>query len=265
MRIALLLLAFLGVSQASAQFTFEPALQRLLASCGATPQRMAILDRVAGVYAQTGSVKQSAQAVGYAYQNIQGLRANGNAAFILGGVKGLCGKLNGLIGYGLAPYGQGLVIIVADPKIPPGLSGASVEGKRLLAATNAARARGANCGGKYYPPVAPLAWDDRLFASAQRYAQRQVLLNFTGHVDPFDGADLAARVHAVNFRGSYGENLAHGQNTAELAVKSLLTSPGHCANMMDPGWTVMGGAYAASDTSNQGITWVQNFGRPAER
>jgi len=264
MRTPLLALAFLAASSASAQ-SIEPSLQRALTACGATPKRTAILDRVAAVYAQTGSVRQSSQAVGYTYQNMQGLRANGDAAFVLSSLKGICGKLSGLIAYGLAPYGQGLAIIVADPKTPPGLQGASAEGKRLLAATNAARARGANCGGKSYPPAPPLAWDDRLFASAQRYAQRQMALNFTGHVDPYDGADLSARVHAVGFFGSYGENLSHGPNTAALAVKSLLTSPGHCANLMHPDWTVMGGAYATSDTSNQGITWVQNFGRPQGR
>ncbi|WP_425387399.1 CAP domain-containing protein [Deinococcus murrayi] len=45
-------------------------------------------------------------------------------------------------------------------------------------------------------------------------------------------------------------------------MQSLLTSPGHCKNMLNPRWTVMGGAYAASETSNYGIHWVQHFGRP---
>lgn len=264
MRVVLPTLVLLSVTAASAP-SIELSLQRVLTSCGAAPKRMAVLDRVAEVYAQTGSVKRSAQAVGYAYQNIQGLRANGDAAFVIGGLRGICGKLGGLIAYGLAPYGRGLSIVVADPKTPPGLGSAHAEGFRLLAATNAARARGATCGGKFYPPAPPLLWDDRLFAAAQRYAQRQAALNFIGHVDPYDGADLAARVHAVNFYGGYGENLSHGPNTPELAVKSLLSSPGHCANLMDPGWTVMGGAFATSDASDYGIYWVQNFGRPQGR
>jgi len=67
----------------------EPSLQPVLTSCGATPKRMAILDQVASVYAGTGSTKQSALAVDYAYQKMQGLRANGETAFTLNTLKGI--------------------------------------------------------------------------------------------------------------------------------------------------------------------------------
>lgn len=111
------------------------------------------------------------------------------------------------------------------------------------------------------PPAPPLTWDDRLFAAAQLYAQRLATLNFTGHIDPYSGTDPQTRAQAVGFRGSTGENLQHGANTALLAVQSLLQSPRHCENMLDPRWTVMGGAYGASESSRYGIHWVQLFGR----
>lgn len=65
----------------------------------------------------------------------------------------------------------------------------------------------------------------------------------------------------MGFEGMTGENLQHGGNTPLLAVQSLLTSPGHCRNMLDPQWTVLGGAYWASENSAYGIHWVQLFGR----
>lgn len=230
--------------------------------CGLRLARDPQLDRMAAAYARLGKVRLAAAEVRYAYQKAQGIRVDGDLPYVLSSIRSHCNDFQELIAYGIAPFGRGHAIVVADPKIPPGLQGASTEGKKLLAATNAARARGAKCGGKPIPPAPALAWDDRLFAAAQVYAQRMAKLNFTGHVDPYTGADVGARVQQAGFRGSVGENLQHGGNTAELAVQRLLTSPGHCMNLMDPGWTVMGGAYAAAETSDYGIHWVQLFGRP---
>ncbi|MEF2278362.1 CAP domain-containing protein [Deinococcus sp. YIM 134068] len=242
--------------------SIRPALEQTFASCGLTLTRSAHLDRVAQAYTRHGAVKPSAAEAGYAYQQMQGLRVNGQPGAFLQAVRERCGTYQGLIAYGLAPHGRGYALVVADPKIPPGLRGAAAEGRQLLAATNAARARGANCGGVRSPPAPPLIWDDRLFAAAQLYAQRLATLNFTGHVDPYTGSAPENRAAQAGFRGGVGENLQHGGNTAELAVARLLTSPGHCRNMLDPAWQVMGGAYWASEQSNHGIHWVQLFGRP---
>jgi uncharacterized protein YkwD len=59
-----------------------------------------------------------------------------------------------------------------------------------------------------------------------------------------------------------GENLAAGQTTAAQAVQGWLDSPGHCANLMQPGFTQMGLAFAVNLQSPQGIYWAQVLGTP---
>lgn len=259
-----LLLIGEGHAQAAPANAVRPTLEATFGQCGLTLTRSAHLDRVATAYARLGSVKQAAAEAGYAYQQMQGMRLPVPLPTIVQAIRQRCAVLRegNLIAYGLAPYGQGYALIMADPKIPPNLRGSSAEGKALLAATNVARARGANCGGRWMPPAPPLAWDDRLFAAAQLYTQRMAALNFTGHIDPYTGTDPQARSQAVGFQGTAGENLQHGANSAVLAVQSLLQSPGHCMNMLDPRWKVMGGAYAASEQSSFGIHWSQLFGTP---
>ncbi|WP_264776988.1 CAP domain-containing protein [Deinococcus aetherius] len=258
-----LLLTGVAHSQAGPPPGVRTALEGTFSRCGLHLVRSAHLDRVAAAYARLGTVKQAAAVAGYAYQKMQGLRMNGPLSFIVQSVGERCVEFREaqLIAYGVAPYGRGYALIVADPRIPPNLRGPSTEGKALLNATNAVRAKGADCGGKWMPPAPPLAWDDRLFAAAQLYAQRLATLNFTGHIDPYTGQGPQDRAQRVGFRGAVGENLQHGRNTALLAVQSLVTSPGHCENMLDPRWTVMGGSYWASENSNYGIHWVQLFGR----
>ncbi|HCJ28080.1 MAG TPA: hypothetical protein DHV63_01935, partial [Pseudomonas sp.] len=59
-----------------------------------------------------------------------------------------------------------------------------------------------------------------------------------------------------------GENIAAGQGSAEQAVSSWLASPGHCQNIMNPGFTEMGAAYATNPRSAATIYWTQVFGTP---
>jgi uncharacterized protein YkwD len=60
-----------------------------------------------------------------------------------------------------------------------------------------------------------------------------------------------------------GENIASGNRTPQEAVQAWLDSPGHCANLMNPGFTEMGAAYAIDPHSeNQTPYWTQVFARP---
>ena len=60
-----------------------------------------------------------------------------------------------------------------------------------------------------------------------------------------------------------GENIAAGsQMTPETAVAGWIRSPGHCANLMNPGFSEMGAAFAVDARSEMGVYWTQAFGAP---
>ena len=41
-----------------------------------------------------------------------------------------------------------------------------------------------------------------------------------------------------------------------------IKSPGHCANLMNPGFTEMGAGLAVDHKSELGVYWAQAFGTP---
>lgn len=251
-RIILLILSLVGATSAQ-------SLDGPLAKCGVRLKHSSALDRVATIYGVLGAIKPAAQQAGYAYQNIQGVRIM--SPDLPAWLTKNCGVVEGTLEYGIAPMSDGRVAFVAaDPKTPPGLVDEKQQGQLVLAHTNAARAKGATCGGVSYPPAPPLVWNDRLFAAAQVHARRLAELDFRGHVDPYDGTDPAARAKRAGYVGCVGENAGYGSNTAELVVRGWLESPGHCANLMNPVWREMGASVHTSDTSKYGVSWVQVFG-----
>ncbi|NAS64013.1 hypothetical protein CVE36_25460, partial [Pseudomonas syringae pv. actinidiae] len=50
------------------------------------------------------------------------------------------------------------------------------------------------------------------------------------------------------------------QDTARKVVDGWLVSPGHCANLMSPGFRELGAAYAMDPKSDAGIYWTAMFG-----
>lgn len=78
-----------------------------------------------------------------------------------------------------------------------------------------------------------------------------------------DGDTPADRAHAAGYRGrQIGENIAAGQGSTSQAMASWLASPGHCANLMNPLFTQVGGAYASEARSDQAVYWTLLFGAP---
>ena len=58
-----------------------------------------------------------------------------------------------------------------------------------------------------------------------------------------------------------GENVAMGPPNADAVMKGWLGSPGHCANIMTPGFKEMAVAYALNPNTEYEIYWTQVFGR----
>lgn len=124
---------------------------------------------------------------------------------------------------------------------------------KLLALVNDARAKGCRCGGRYYKPVPPLTWNNRLERAAQkhsRYMRRRNLLTHAGQ----GGSDAGRRMSAEGYDWiSYGENVAAGYGSDEATIKGWLKSKGHCKNIMSPKFKEMG-------IASSGEFYTQVFG-----
>jgi uncharacterized protein YkwD len=71
-----------------------------------------------------------------------------------------------------------------------------------------------------------------------------------------DGSTVGERVTRAGYDWRrVGENLAHAYRPASEVVDLWLMSPGHCANVMHPGYVEMGVA------EREGY-WTQVLGRP---
>ncbi|MFF4533495.1 CAP domain-containing protein [Streptomyces sp. NPDC001407] len=134
----------------------------------------------------------------------------------------------------------------ASPFSEAGLARTAAE---VVALTNAERASAG------LPPLA----DDRLLcAAAQAHSADMVARDFYAHISPegsrpWDRAAAAGCAH----RG-IGENIACGQRSPAEVVQGWMDSPGHRANILDPGFTHIGVGFAGGGRA--GTYWTQLFG-----
>jgi len=151
-------------------------------------------------------------------------------------------------------------IVFAAPFAPPSAADAPAVGRRVLELVNAARANARNCGEQAFAAVGPLAFNETLGRAAAVHSDDMAARGFFSH-DGSDGSSVLTRTTRVGYAGrAVGENIAAGQNSAEGAVDAWVRSPPHCANLMNPGFTEMGLAYAVNPASPMGIYWTQVFG-----
>ncbi len=131
----------------------------------------------------------------------------------------------------------------------------------VLRLTNEARARGADCGPEgTFGPAGPLEMDAVIQLAARGHSTEMGEMGFFSHDSP-DGRTVGDRINNVGFTGAqpWGENIAAGYPTPEAAMDGWMNSPGHCANIMNPSYHVLGVGYALVDPSEQGHYWTQNF------
>lgn len=136
-------------------------------------------------------------------------------------------------------------------------------GRTVLYAVNAARAVARYCGNDAYQPAPALAWNQALGEAAQQHSRVMARTKRLAHQEP-DGSNVGERATRGGYRWQrIGENIASGQPTPQEAVASWLTSPGHCANIMNAGFTEMGAGYAINPDARRGtVYWTQVFGTP---
>ncbi len=130
----------------------------------------------------------------------------------------------------------------------------------VILLTNEARKVARNCGDTSHAAVGSLSAQTQLTEAAQGHAEDMARRDFFDHDNP-DGTTATQRMRAAGYTGGRtGENIAAGQTSAQSVVDAWLNSPGHCRNIMNPGYTEIGIGYYRGGSSRH--YWVQNFGAP---
>lgn len=138
----------------------------------------------------------------------------------------------------------------------------SIDAARVLAAVNALRERGADCGeaGRFLP-ASPLRWNATLAAAADRHAQDLLQRGVLDHRDA-NGRDLAERIRDSGYAPQrWAENLAAGHDSLDEVMRDWRLSARHCSNLMQPAVTEIG--LACRGPQGPGRTWVLTLARPA--
>jgi uncharacterized protein YkwD len=155
----------------------------------------------------------------------------------------------------------------------PGLENTSTaslpsEAQTALRLINQARASGRNCKDDklnegFFPAAKPVAWNQKLEASARNHSSDMREKNYFAHASP-SGVTLQKRLEVVGYVWRLiGENIAAGQPTVERAVEGWIGSPSHCAVLMNAGFTQMGLArIEGSSTNTYKVYWTLDFGTP---
>ena len=111
--------------------------------------------------------------------------------------------------------------------------------------------------------IAPLQWHEELGAAARAHSMDMAIRLFFSHTCP-SGTSFAIRISGAGISFfTAGENIAMGQRTAEQVVSSWMNSPGHRANILNPGYTHMGvGLYVGTERVSPNVPpyfWTQKF------
>lgn len=148
----------------------------------------------------------------------------------------------------------------------------------LLTAINNFRATNTECTqGTTKTPYAPgtrtaYTWNNKLETAALSHANFLEQKNINIAVgDPHNGAgdsSVSVRLQAAAFAGNpIGENIGAGQPNSTTLIEAFRTSTnGHCNNLMDSDFTLVGAAHISDDDA-AGIKkhdsyWVLDFGKP---
>jgi uncharacterized protein YkwD len=164
---------------------------------------------------------------------------------------------------GTAHTGNEWLVVFAQPVQTLALPDWPDAGKTILDAVNVARATPRSCGTLQFAAAPPLAWNGMLAEAALAHSRDMAGHRYFSHKGS-DGSQVGERAHLAGYRWRrIGENIASGQGSPQAAVEGWLDSPGHCANIMHPGFTEMGAAYAINPASETGtVYWTQAFGAP---
>ena len=147
--------------------------------------------------------------------------------------------------------------------------------EEILSAINKARSVARDChdGLGLLPSAPALTWNSELYDSAYEHSYDLATSNTFSHYGSGTASDVTGsnnseksyfidRIEANGYTNYkvIGENIAGGQTSIESAVEAWITSPAHCANLMNSKFTEVGVAVAVDGNSEYGIYWTQSFG-----
>ena len=123
---------------------------------------------------------------------------------------------------------------------------------KLLELVNAVRKTGCNCGSTAMPPVAAVAWNDKLAKAAYDHSVEMKANDYFSHTGS-NGSSPGQRITAAGYTWkTYGENIAHGYTSEQAVMNGWLNSEGHCRNIMNGNFKEMG-------AGRQDTYWTQDF------
>jgi uncharacterized protein YkwD len=131
----------------------------------------------------------------------------------------------------------------------------------VLVLMNIQRAQGATCGGQPYPPAPALHMNETLRNVSRGHSADMAARQFFDHVTP-DGRTFDRRMRDGGYAGAgpWGENIAAGQTTPAQVVEGWMNSPGHCVNVMNPAFLVVGVGYFYDPSASYRHYWTEDFG-----
>ena len=130
--------------------------------------------------------------------------------------------------------------------------------RQMLDLVNQQRSQGADCGGEgVFGPAEPLAQNALLDCVARAHSLDMHERDYFDHTNP-DGEQPWDRMEAAGYELSQaGENIASGSSTADAVMEQWMSSDGHCANIMSPGFVHIGIGF-----HGDGRLWTLVFGAP---
>ncbi len=167
-----------------------------------------------------------------------------------------------LVDLGVHQRGDDVWFVLARPQALPASEDASAMAERVLELVNRARATPRRCGQQAFDAAPALRPSPRLTAAALGHARDMARNSLFDHQGS-DGSSAAVRVSRAGYTWkSVAENIAAGVTDPAEVVAGWLESPGHCANIMSPGFQDMGVAFAVDTRSRDGIYWAQVLASP---
>jgi uncharacterized protein YkwD len=161
---------------------------------------------------------------------------------------------------GIYRRGDETWIVLAQALNTPRMKDAGAVNQRVLALVNQARAQARRCGREHFNAAPPLTLSPVLEKAAAEHARdmaRYAYMSHAGH----DASTPEQRITNAGYRWRMaGENVAMGSPNADAVMQGWLASPGHCANIMAPGFKETAVAYALNPKTEYGIYWTQVFG-----
>lgn len=136
----------------------------------------------------------------------------------------------------------------------------------VLLIVNENRAEGWDCGeAGSFEPAGPLEIDATLTCAARVHSLDMYERGFFDHTNP-DGEDPFDRMEEAGFEGGrMGENIAQGYGDPAQVMEGWMSSDGHCSNIMNDGFTLIGIGYYPGDMETRfgdSNYWTQTFGSP---